>query len=523
MRKIRLAGIMVLVLGVTSSLGLAQDELTLRREDGTVVDHPLGFTWGGGNYQVLHNGVDLVFDGVGAGLLQEPGTDGIGTWIPGEELRGNQLTTLGDFGYRMSGFRETVFVEGPDLGTLAIKFPYLAWVEFDGANGHKPHVFTRPFCSPGMPVVGNDAMPYGTPPLSSDSFLLAQNLGGLDLLLPNEGLDPATTATATTILEILDLELPISGGDFIWEIQLELVTPVESPDDIDGWWHWATNSPDDNQYWGISVDDLGLWHSHTVLSDDNMQAVKTLNAGEEYGLLLMSADPVTHAALAPLGWLGAGPYSAVGPLLGGINGGFDLGRGSQAIALKGIGGVTNNTWTGMTNQDPSQSGIPGVQSTIGFVTFDNTDYDGDGDYLATPPTGSKRVTWIDVDFGVVLGTDPAASPSAVTYFGLSRVPLQVSGPPWPQPVTLQFLSLFTHDATGTLPDPGGFGGLESEFGVPIVAGASIHVPTGLLNPVCLGIPVALQYGTSGLLPTNAFTWNPAITRVSGTRQIFLFD
>ncbi|MFT7463031.1 MAG: hypothetical protein ACI9EF_001373, partial [Pseudohongiellaceae bacterium] len=63
-------------------------------------------------------------------------------------------------------------------------------------------------------------------------------------------------------------------------------------------------------------------------------------------------------------------------------------------------------------------------------------------------------------------------------------------------------------------------------GVPMVAGSSIHLPLGgLAANICIaGIPVALEYGSSGLVSaTGPLTWDPTVAATSGTRQIFLFN
>ncbi|MFT7463377.1 MAG: hypothetical protein ACI9EF_001721 [Pseudohongiellaceae bacterium] len=242
----------------------------------------------------------------------------------------------------------------------------------------------------------------------------------------------------------------------------------------------------------------------------------------DYGLLMLSGDPVTYAALAPVGTSGAGPYYSTP---GSLNGGFDLGRGSQMLSLSGIGGV-NNALNGLSNQDPAGAAIPGLLPSLGFVTFDNTDYDGDGDLVGTPPSGSWRATWVDIDWDVTFGLDPALATSIPVNFGNCRVPIQclASGGPWPSATTLAMLPIFIHEtAPVNWPDPGGFGATPGEFGVPMVAGSSVHIPVA--GSVCLaGFPIALQYGSSGLVTSSGpFTYDPSIAKISGTRQVFLID
>jgi hypothetical protein len=210
-----------LLLGlVASSAATAQvDQVSTRRQDGNTLIHDPSLTWSEGNYHVLHNGVEQsLFAGIGAGGASVPGVDGIGTWIPGEELRGNCKTSLGDFGYRQVGFRETVAVVAGGSGM--IKFPYIAWIEFDGANGHAPIVFNNPTdydCS--VDSLGNITTGYGAP-TSEASFIATTTGSGEDLLIPNEDVFSGP-GTATVIAEIFDLEIPIPDPGYFWEVQIE--------------------------------------------------------------------------------------------------------------------------------------------------------------------------------------------------------------------------------------------------------------------------------------------------------------
>jgi hypothetical protein len=523
-----LLGALLIATLVTPLSAQAVDQVSTRRDDAGELYQSPALTWSEGNYHVLHNGVDLDFyGGLGAGGTMDPGLDGIGTWIPGEELRGNHLTSLGDFGYRQRGFRETVAVydQFPPGASLEINFPYIAWVEIDGGNGHAPIVFNNPVdndCADWS--FGPGTTGYGAP-AGEESFLITMSpTAPHDLLvIPNEGV-LSGTGSATIIAEIRNLVIPIMDDLHAWEVQIEWVNPLESKDDIDGWYHWTTSSPNNDQYWGLSVDELALWHSFSIPTTSGLTNVQTFFARVEYALLMLSADPVTHAALAPLGAEGTGPfYTTATP--GNFNGGFDLGRGSQMLSFSGKSGVWENNNT--SNQDPLQAALP-VTPALGFVTFDNTDYDGDGDLVGTPPVGGYRLTWIDLDLDVSFGIDPALATSALQWFGSSRVPIQIGSTPgpFPSPTTLSFFPLFVHATTPVAwPDPGGYGGSAGDFGVPMVAGASVFIPLGGIDSVCfVGLSIALQYGSSGLVSsTGPLTWDPAIARVSGTRQIFLFD
>jgi hypothetical protein len=504
---------------------LAAQEVSSRREDGNELYYSPAQTFNPGNYHVLNNGVDsAIYAGFGAGGSSVPGVDGIGTWIPGEELRGNCLTTLGDFGYRQMGFRETVTIV-PAPGPAELNFPYIAWVEFDGANGHNPTVFSNPTQSscPGT-LLGVGGMPYGAPPAQA-SFLVTNSPTAPfeQLMIPNEHLISGP-GTATVIAEIKNLVIPILNNSFTWEVQIEWVNPLESRDDIDGWYRWMTSSPNNDQYFSFSEDELNLWQSHSIPTAGGVSSIVPLPAQMETGLLMLSADPVTHAALAPVGFNGTGPYYTTATP-GNPNNGFDLGRGSQMVSFSGTSGVTNII-TGFGNQDPAGSPTAGLFPALGFVTFDNTDYDGDNDVVTTPPVGGYRIVWVDFDLDVTFGIDPAFSTSAVVSFGNCRVPIQIptTAGPWPSSLTMTLLPILVHaTAPVAWPDPGGYGATPGEFGIPMVAGATLFLPLG--GSVCLaGLPIALQYGSSGLLSsTGPLTWDPLISRISGTRQIFLFD
>jgi hypothetical protein len=52
----------------------------------------------GSNYHVLSNQAEAALLGVGAGLTQVAAVDGIGTFIPGEDMRGSVQVDFGAFG-----------------------------------------------------------------------------------------------------------------------------------------------------------------------------------------------------------------------------------------------------------------------------------------------------------------------------------------------------------------------------------------------------------------------------------------
>ena len=156
----------------------------------------------GRNFLVLSNGFDALYAGLGAGGNQVPGQDGFGAWMHGEEIRGNTLTPLGDFGYKEAGWRESLCVLGQNTGNLRLDFPALVIVEHDGVNPFTPgSVFTRVACPTAgcFPLGASTGLaPYGTPPGASASFLLTGVPSAValpssaNLLIPNIGLVPSS-------------------------------------------------------------------------------------------------------------------------------------------------------------------------------------------------------------------------------------------------------------------------------------------------------------------------------------------
>jgi len=479
----------------------------------------------GTNYHILSNGVDTTFLGVGAGGLQKPG-DGLGTWIAGESLRGSHLVAGGDFGYRLTTFRENVTVlDGP--GQLAITFRGIFLFELDGLNPNDQAIFLDPRCprsGPSFPL-GNSAgfIPYGTGPGSDVSFIVADVSGGptpsAAVLLPNNGLVPSSAGgTATTVLTASNIALPISSAGFSWSVQFTIfpsATPLH--DDIDGLWHYVINSDGGHQYWSFSDDELNLWQSNSVASDNGLTEVQIFPANVDYDLLLAGPQPETIAALAPLGLHQAGAYytqtAGVQNEFGvpmNPNGGFDVGRGSAAISISGTAGVPNPV-TGLGNQNTST--VPGKIPTLGFFTWDNG---GDHD-------GSVRLTWISIDVLGARSGNPALDPGLTQRGGTIRVPVVSAG--FLQDLTRKEFPLYGHVTQPGWPDPDGF--IGGSFGVNDVAGASWQLPASSLPVACLGMKFNLSYGTSGrtgvLGAPGPLTWDPSVADISGTCDIAIFD
>ncbi len=499
--------------------------------------HPPACPPGGGgsgngtNYHVLSNGMDVIYAGIGAGGTQAR-SDGLGTWIAGENMRGSHITVTGDFGYRNRAWREVVCpIKNPSSGTLQIWFRGLFFIELDGLNANNQTVFLDPSCplpGPSFPLGTSGFIPYGT---GSNAFVLLGIPAGLGpapstaILAPNNGLVPSSAGGQAVLLGALsNMSIPIASSGFCWGVHFAWIpSPLAFDDNIDGFWHYAMNSPDNNQYWGMSNDEMNIWQSNSVLSDGGLTAAIQFPPNLDYELLMASVEPNTTAALAPRGFNLAGPYYAqtenvaneFGVSLN-LNGGFDVGRGSAAISLTGTAGVPSPI-TGLGNQNAANN--PGTLTTLGFVTWDNG---GDGD-------GSYRLTWLSIDFLGLQRINPDLDPGITKLGGQIRVPVVSAG--FLQPITNTFLALFQHltkvPPSGVWPDPGGFPGV-APFGVQSVAGASWQLPVGPLPAACVGTKLNLTYGTSGragCLESGpaGLTFNPEVADTSGTKQLFLFD
>ena len=500
----------------------------------------------GTNYHVFNNDSDVLYIGVGAGGSALAG-DGIGMFMPGEDLRGNALTQTGDFGYRQNQFRLLMCVLTAGPSGTALRMPGISLVELTdngaGKTGHDPVVFpTQPVdtgCA-GFPLGTSGFVGFGAPAGSSANFLVYGLPSGVGssagLLIPNETFLPSAGGAVPTLLAFAGADLPIASTGFCWGVQFTWIpSSVTTTEDVtNGWWLWLQNSADNNQYWMGSNDELNLWKSHTVSSTGNITGPIPFFANYEYGFLHASPEPQTSVATAPTGVNAAGPYylqtenitdGGGNPGLN-LNGGFDLG-GHGTVSLSGSNGVPDPT-TGLGAQDPlgvgglSPSGTP-LFPSLGFWSFDGNDGDG-----------SKRLTWVSVDLDDSLNAaSPDAAGDIVVFGGTVRVPAPVptTFPLWPQPITMNLWSLFTHetaDCPSGCPDPGGFG--TGAFGVAALQGGSTQLPTAPVNvcPALGGLGLAVTYGSSGLkgtpgAPIAGLTWSPAIAAASGSRTGFLIN
>lgn len=503
---------------------------------------PGGPTTAAANFQVFSNGIDLVYAGLGAGGSQVPGVDGMGSWFAGEDLHGVSLTYLGDFGYKQTGLRKSLCVYGASTPNLSIDLPVMTVVEFAGSNGHMPAVFSVPQCNPGAGFpLGNSVglIPYLPPAGASASFMLVNIppfglpsavIGGptcdfinaITCPIPNQKLMPTTLGGTATLIAVGSVNIPIASTGFCWTVQMMWSpTCLALKDDIVGISTWDVTSRDGNQYWAMSNDELNTWQSQSFGSDNGVADIVTFFANADYATHMLSADPVTNDALAPVGWNATGTYYATGLGVPGsgnsFNGGFDLGR-HGALSLGGSSGVPN-PHTGFGNQDPAGSPGAGLAPTLGFVTWD----------VAADGSADTRLTWVQTDVDLTFGIDPAFDADAVVAFGSLRVPVPIPATPgpWPMPETISFFPFLIHDVAdrtavpGWL-DPDGFA--PGAFGIPPVVGSSIHLPTGGGAAVCIGLPVALSYGSTAMASASGpLVWGLGPGGPSVGRQLSLFD
>lgn len=482
----------------------------------------------GTNYHVLVNNGDAVFIGIGAGGAQTP-ADGIGTFVAGEDCRGSLQVDFGgtlgiQFSYRNTAFRENVCVFSPGAvsGVVQLEFDGVFFVELDGLNANNNVVFTRPVCT--TPITAS-FLSYGLGPSSTVSFVaaLSSALGPTQtIILPDNGL-VAGSGTATLVGAGTGVLGPVASGCYV--VQFTWTgSALPFLDNIDGIWHYAVNSADENQYWIMSVDEMNLTRSNTIQTDGGVTALAAFFSVFDYDTHWATMEAGTLAILAPHGIEQSGAYYTQTENMqggGGPNFGFDAGRGSRAISFSGLGGVKVPAGLGGLGngaQDPAYGG--GATKTLGFATWDNkpnTSLDG---------VGSGRITWLSIDLAQIFGQTPEADPDIKKGGGTVRLPVVGNG--FIQPTTSLALSIFQHTTNPTTsgwPDPDGI--TSGAFGVPAVAGGSIQFNVGpFVNKVpCNGsLPVNITYGTTGRdhSPPPALTWDPSVADISGSKEIYLW-
>lgn len=486
----------------------------------------------GTNYHVLTTDTDVLYIGVGAGGSTTP-ADGIGTWVPGEDMRGSHLVAFSsDFGYRNPRFRENACVFDFVTGEGFIGFQGIIFIEFDGMNANRPAVFTKPFCTPGAASAffSTGGIPYGggNPGYASSySFLFSLLPSGLPIasssvvLLPDEGIIgvPGPATGTATIIAAGAASLGIASTGFCWGVQFTWQpSALAFTDDIDGLWHYNLNSTGNNQYWMLSNDELNLWQSYTLATTASTGGVFAFPPNVDYQMLLSTVSPNTHVALAPQGLAQSGEYyTQTENVVFSPAGGFDVGRGSHAFSMSGTKGVPNIN--GLSSQDPL-NGVSGgfgpFGPQFGLVTWDNG---GDLD-------GSARLGWITLDLlGSFVGLPSDLYTDATVFGGTVRVPVANAADISVGGLPNSLFGLFGHStatAASGWPDAGGFS--SGAFGVAPIAGGSFQLPVAPLPAVCTGGPFILTIGTSGMgSPAGPLTWDQNVADTSGTKEVVMFD
>jgi hypothetical protein len=491
------------------------------------------------NWHVMSNGGDVLYLGIGAGGTTIGPGDGIGTWVDGEDLRGNHKTSLGDWGYSQQGFAVVQCVLGAPPA-ISIQFPVMLFIEFDGRNANLQDVFIRPTCAAGGLPTGATTggfLPYGLSPGASTNFALTLLPSGVGLpsstvaLIPNNGLIPASNGGSATIIAAASTALPINSTGYCWVVQFTWTpSALESFDKIDGWWVYLGNSTNGNQYWSISNDELNSFTSNTVYLDGGATNVIAFFASTEYEWQSTTTDPSTNHVVAPVGFNQSGIYYATtsyGPIgTFNPNGGGDLGR-HGGVSLSGSGGAVNPS-TGLGTQNP---GATGFISTFGFQTWDNEVLSG--------VSGGVRTVWAQLDYYGLAGIGPESyfpgdGDVGVGPPGFSRLPISKNDvlagilgipAPWPQLETKQLFPLMLHDTSVAKADPDPNGFAVGTFGIQGHWDASGQLPLILLNPVCtIGLPIVVDYGSTGVKANlSDFQFNPTKSRISQSGSVTVVD
>lgn len=497
----------------------------------------------GSNWHAMSNGLDAVYGGIGAGGTQLPG-DGIGNWVDGNDLRGNHVTGLGEYGYRQQSFFTSECVLGAPPA-VALNFPAIVFVEFGGRNNNKQDIFIRPTCVGGIPAgsTSGGVLPYGLSPGASANFLISGLPTGAGLpssttiLMPNNGLLPASNGGTATLIAAAAANLPIASTGFCWAVRFTWTpSALLSLDHVDGWWFWQENSVNNNQYWATSNDEGNTYTSNTIVSDAGQTNLFAFFASLDYEWHTLSRDPSMNHVTAPTGFNGSGIYyahtgfGAVGPF--NPNGGGDIGR-HGGTSLSGKGGSINPT-TLLGTQDPAGAAIAGLVPTFGFMSWDND----------TTLTGGafNRAVFAQLDWGGVLSVNPTLINNALMGPPGTRMPISIVNSPaaagggqpplpvagnWLQTVTKNLIKTPTNfmihnPSTKAGADPLGFPG--GTFGIGPVWGATRQLSVSALSPVCvIGLPVAVDYGSMGYPAVGFINADPGSQRVSTSGSITVIN
>lgn len=482
------------------------------------------------NYHVLHNGFDAVFVGIGAGTdgLMATRHDGLGYWIPGEDLRGACVSAqTGTFAWRMAASRETACLYTPGLDTtgqgLVLQLPLLTLMEVQGSP-NCPSCFTNPYCETADP----DAFLGEAKGYPSGCFAIAElpsaHASSCFVLVPN-AMDASNLTVIATATDFV-CDLPDASLGFCWIAEFTWVPSVALTDGIEGLWSYRKNSPDLNQYWGFSDDEVNLWNSNTVAVTDRLGTLVTFPASVDYAAHVAGRDAETSAALAPAGRHGTDNTFYDGPIPNGtgldLNQGFDVGRGAHAISLQGHGGASDAANAFPSNQAIGNNTPQAVLPTLGFASWDNS----------KAPLGQMRVMFVSVDFDGFFCNDPFTLCPAPVKNG-KRLPILVGTCYVPSAALSQ---LFVHTTAPGWPDPdgidlggGGHGAQQARTSpcfepVDSIGGHSTHVPVNNVPvAVCFGVPLNLTYGSIPLKPNNTLDFTGTYGALSGMRELFLMD
>lgn len=460
----------------------------------------------------LNNGFEVIATGIGAGGAATA-TDGLGYWVPGEDLHGATTSpATGDFSFAFAGFRELVCILDPGASSNLVAFPHISFYEVpDSANC--PTCFDNPVCASGVgsallsSVIGYPSSCFVLLPVPSAFTPSILPSAGFDVLVPGVGSSLQIIAALNGVSFPIPSCVASGVGCFVTQFHWQ-PSVLSLTDDLGGLWSYRQNSPYGNQYWGLSNDEVNVWKSNTWVLLGDQSAVLILPANADYAAHLLTTGATTTAALAPAGNNGsANPYYA-GPLPNGMgldpNQGFDVGRGARAIALSGSGGAKGPL--GFGNQDPANN--PQVVSpTLGFLTWD-----------ASTQWGSTRIVMASLDVEGLSCLPTNTLFPDITKAGV-RLPVNGAGFTSFPSVNTLFGPLFLHETASGFPDPDGLP--AGSFGLPTVAGHTNHIPVGPTPSVCVGVPVNITYGSVGLTPGGKLDLQQEFGAVSGSHELFL--
>jgi hypothetical protein len=363
---------------------------------------------------------------------------------------------------------------------------------------------------------------------------------------PNEGLLPTVGGGGGTLTLLAAYWIggpaAIPTGCYVVTILGGGASSIATTDDIDGLWLWSQDAYGgplmggpgaqvSQNYYGFSTDEIQLWQTRTIVSVLNNGAYYLPPATTSYAFQIQSMSAATTAALAPNG-AGVGTYYTVtentnwgGVPFSGPNNGYDVGQGSEAFTLDGTTGYAdaNDTIAPiLAPQDPAggSAGGGGAQPTLGFHSWDMTGYGGG------LPTGGMRVTWVAFNWDHFFGF-PAELTADIVPTGGARIPITTNSQffaptgDFIQGLTVTLLGLYNHVTTpsATFPDPEGF---LPPIALMNTAGTSLSIKTlGKVSGACIGVPICITYGTTGLNAGGDLTYNPAEGSLSGRKNAYI--